>query len=227
MSTGMFMKTLVEWSKTNNINPLHMLMIMYSESGVTPSAAARNKNGTIVAAGISQIQPSNFEALGWRGSAEEFIKLSDEQQLPFTFRYMRPYLEKGLTEAHHIYACNFLPARCVGNWKQDGYVLCGGRGQVEEGNEVLQWAYDANRVLDANRDGFITMSDLKDHLAKVCRGRAWDSRLSELTAALGTAAITWKRAQTELQSLGFYKGKIDGVPGPMTCAAVCALIEDG
>ena len=225
MLSRQFYKTVVSWCKDNGMDPKHLLMIMYSESGLIPRAAARNKNGAIVAAGISQIQPSNFAALGYQGSAEEFIKLTGEQQLPYTFKYMVPYLQKGLTEAHYIYACNFLPARCVGEWKQDGYTLCGGNGHLPPGKEILQWAYDANRALDHNRDGFITMGDMRNHLQKVCSGPSWDTHMRLLEQAIGVKVWTWKNVQSELAGLGFYNGKIDGVPGPLTCAAMGKYFE--
>lgn len=215
---GQAFKTIVEWCKNEGLNPEHFLRVLFCESGLNPLAAAKNSSGTIVAAGLNQIVPGNFAGLGWQGDARNFLLLGADGQLPYVFRYFKPYLGYGLDSPAAIYACNFLPGRIgMAGWKQSGHVLCSKGGE-------LAWAYEANKMLDMDKDGHITIGDLDAWQQSRCRGEAWNEVMQRLQEALGKPGPWgWKKIQEELIKLGA-EIRADGVPGPKTALAVQDII---
>ena len=49
------------------------------------------------------------------------------------------------------------------------------------------WAYDANKVLDVNEDGAITVQDLTDKIARAQSGARWNEFASRVHAAMQQA----------------------------------------
>lgn len=195
-------------------DPLEMMSVMMSESGV--SATAHNPHGD--ASGLIQFMPDTLRRLGWKAGHAEFRKLSAYDQLDFVERYYMPY--KGhLSTVAGLYVATFLPA-LVSHCDDSDYVLCAHAGQ-------LGWAYDANAVFDANHDGAITVGELEDAVVRNAHGPRWEELKARLIGrgldapdpAPDTGTISGM--QMGLALLGYLEsGQVDGVYGPVTRDAV-------
>lgn len=202
-------------------DPLHLLMVMYSESGVF--AHAHNKNGH--ASGILQFMPAILQGLGWRQGSVVFRSLSPEEQLPFVFSYFKPWNKDGKpwASAERLYQATFLPGTL--RWGNTPDLVLSAKGGT------LGWAYQANAGFDRNGDLKITLGELGDAIRRNCKGPRW----VEIVARLGgqeapaedPAALpdfgTVRGAQQALKDLGFYTGTVDGVRGPLTFDAISAF----
>jgi hypothetical protein len=73
-----FYSKLVEIASETGMKPEDILAIMVSESGVNPQA--HNPSG---ATGLVQFMPGSLKGVGFRGSPEDFGRLSGEEQLPY------------------------------------------------------------------------------------------------------------------------------------------------
>ncbi len=208
---------------TLGIRPVHVLQVIYSESGA--KARAHNPNGG--ASGLLQFMPKTLLGLGWTNGPEAFRKLEAEAQIPFVLSYLDDWAHEGLDTAARVYVATFLPA-LLPKAKSLDYVLCARHGQ-------LSWAFEANSVLDVNRDYAITVGELALAIERNCVG----ARFNELAARLaGTATVavsteldcydirTPRGIQAALERLGYEPGPIDGVVGPKTRFAIRAFQAD-
>jgi hypothetical protein len=141
---------------------------MKSESNVMPSAQNPNGNAT----GLIQFMPQTLVGLGWRNGPDAFKALSAEDQLPFVEHYFAPYAAQGLGSAGRLYQATFLPATLPGS--QESTVIAAPEGPHAD-------AYRANQVLDTNRDGKITVSDLTSRIDAVRTGPRWDALMARLS----------------------------------------------
>lgn len=157
-----------------SVDPFDLLRVAYSESGCR--ASAHNPNGH--ASGLIQFMPDTLLGLGWTNGHEAFRLLSAAEQVPWVERYMRRYGPWCRSDAL-CYVAVFLPALGPKVAEMgDEFVLCGHRGP-------LAWAYAANRVLDRNADGSITVADLSQQLAHQCVGARWDAIVWRMRQAMG------------------------------------------
>ncbi len=157
-----------------HIDPFDLIRVAFSEAGVR--AAAHNPNGH--ASGLIQFMPDTLLGLGWTKGHEAFRQLDAAEQVPWVERYMRPHASWCLSDAL-CYVAVFLPALGAKAAAQGNeYVLCGARGP-------LAWAYGANKVLDRDKNGSITVGDLGQQLASQCSGARWDAILWRLRQAMG------------------------------------------
>lgn len=156
------------------IDPLALIRVLYSESSVM--ASAHNIHGD--ASGILQAMPQTLLGLGWTRGHEAFRQLSAAEQVPYLERYYTPYAAHCRTDAL-CYVATFLPALLTrADELGPAFPLCGARGP-------LAWAYGANRGLDIDRDGVITVADLGRRLELACRGARWDAIVWRLRQAMG------------------------------------------
>lgn len=214
-----FFTALVQICTSHGWAPEHLLGVMMSESGIDPKAG--NPNGGAV--GLIQFMSATLVRLGWKVGPGPFAQLSAEDQLPYVERYFEPYEQHELDSPERFYLATFLPAELGDPASRDpGFVLCNATSK-------LDWAYRANTVFDRNRNGDITLAEMRARLDDVMRGPRWDSIIVMLEAAREPNAptlpsieepVTWHRVQMRLGELGFYDGVADGIPGPMTCAGV-------
>lgn len=232
-----FFPTLLEVCKRIECDPLDLLSVMMSESGV--NAAARNPNGN--ATGLIQFMPSTLKSLRYAGTWETFRHLSATKQLEWVERYYQPWKKAaGTWTMAKLYQATFLPAT-LSQGSDDGTVIAAHMGK-------LGWAYDANGLFDANKDGAITVGELGLAIKRNAKGARWNEIVARLREAQGdkdAAAVpfddvaegidlrTTLGVQKALAELGFSPGPIDGIPGRKTRAAVVAfqtaakLVADG
>ncbi len=169
-----FFRMWVDMCDRLRVDPFDLIRVSYSEAGCR--AGAHNPHGD--ASGLLQFMPATLSGLGWTKGHEAFRLLSADEQIPFVDRYMRPHASWTTSDAL-CYVAVFLPALGAHAQAQGpDFVLCGQRGP-------LAWAYVANRVLDRDGNGAITVADLGKQLEAQCRGARWDAILWRLRQAMG------------------------------------------
>jgi hypothetical protein len=100
--------------------------------------------------------------------------LTAEQQLPFVEKFFAPHATEGLTSAGRLYQATFLPATLPGS--NESTIIAAPHGPNAD-------AYVANKLLDTNQDGVITVSDLTNRINNVRQGPRWEALMQRLTAA--------------------------------------------
>lgn len=170
-----------------DVAPLDLMRVAYSESSVR--ANAHNPHGDAV--GLIQFMPATLLGLGWTRGWQAFSQLPADEQVSYVERYFRPWAHRmgiggqsipQLTSDALCYVATFLPS-CLAGAVAAGegagdYVLCAAAGP-------MAWAYAANKVLDRDGDGAITVGDLARHLEIQCRGARYDAIAYRLARANG------------------------------------------
>lgn len=136
-----FFPRLVEVARELRADPNHLLAVMQVESGIRPDA--RNPRGG--ATGLIQFMPSTARALGT--TVEALAAMSDARQLDYVQFYYEPYKGR-LRSAGDVYMATFLPAHLG---MPDSFVL------ARKGDKVYDW----NAALDSDKDGALTVADVK------------------------------------------------------------------
>ena len=84
-----------------------------------------------------------------------------------------PHSRQGLTSTGRLYQATFLPATLPGS--DESTVIAAPAGPHAD-------AFRANRLLDTDRDGRITVSDLTARIDHVRSGERWNSLIRRLNA---------------------------------------------
>jgi hypothetical protein len=124
---------------------------MKQESGVNPSA----QNGTSGATGLIQFMPDTARRLGT--TAAELRQMTGVEQLDYVYKYFK-MTGVGNGTLGDLYMAVFMP-KYIGY--DDDFVL-GQSGASGFSGKV----YAQNRGLDRNRDGAITVADVKQSVAR-------------------------------------------------------------
>lgn len=149
LSDGFFNKA-TEVSKRIGCSPDALMGMMYSESGLKPTAV--NKNGG--ATGLIQFMPKTARNMGTTTAAIK--RMSAEQQLDYVEKYISSakksagFKKDDKIDAGTLYALVFLPAFAKRN-------VLTSRGEIY---------YKANAGLDRNKDGQITKQELGQRVLK-------------------------------------------------------------
>jgi hypothetical protein len=215
--TDGFFKELVAVCRRLGCKAEDVLRVMMSESGV--KASAHNPSGD--ASGLIQFMPKTMQGLGWSAGPDAFRKMPALEQLKFVEKYYMQYKGLGLDSPARLYLFTFLPALGgIDESRKPSFVLCGSKGP-------FAWAYSANRVFDKDQKGFITLNDLGMACDRAAKGARWNELVIRLAEAQKPTPVaefkSWAEAQQELANMGLYVGKVDGLPGPLTLAAIGRL----
>lgn len=219
--------------------PEHLLSVMYSESGASTRALNDNPKTKPVddrynAVGLIQFMPATLKLLGFgtglgpRERAEAFRGLTVAEQLHFVRRYYTPHRGKLGTRVAW-YLATFLPAY-LSHADEPNYVLA---DKYKTGT-FSGAVYAANASFDHDRDLKIQVRELDEAIERNAKGARWTELVTRLTGvpplpvpaqppARQLNVSTWLGAQTALQRLGFYRGKLDGLWGPLSQAATLAF----
>lgn len=146
-----FIKKVKEISERLQISPNWLMAIMSFESANTFSPSIRNKSTNAV--GLIQFMPSTAISLGT--STEQLSKMSALEQLNYVEKYLQPY--KGKMKSYiDTYFSVFFPL-AIG--KPDDWVL---QAKGLSANKIAS----QNKGLDVNKDGVITVKEVKTVMLK-------------------------------------------------------------
>lgn len=209
---GRFFDELKNIAEGLGADPLHMLSVMYSESGC--KANAHNPNGD--ASGLIQFMPATLQGLGWHNGHEAFRKLSPFDQLRWVAKYYAPHKGK-LGSVAALYLCTFLPA-LLSHAAEPSYEL-----SVKGG--IRGWVYSANAAFDANGDGKILVSELGDAVKRNCVGMRYRELVARLTGEGVDLAPIVANPGSVASAQALLGVDVDGILGPKTRAAIMAFQE--
>ena len=129
-----------------------LLAIMKQESGVDPQAVNKMSGAT----GLIQFMPDTARGLGT--TVEDLRKMTAVEQLDYVYKYFKSVGVKPGMELGDLYMAVFMP-KYVGY--DDAHVL-GANGADGFSGKV----YAQNKGLDKNKDGTITVADVKSSVQR-------------------------------------------------------------
>lgn len=134
------LKKVIEVCKKLGINPDHLMMAMFKETAGTFSPSI--KNPTSSASGLIQFMADTARDLGT--TTAKLRAMTFNQQMDYVYRYFLPYKGK-LKTFYDVYAAILLP---IAIGKKDDW-------------RFPNWVYKANKGIDVNKNGYITMAEWK------------------------------------------------------------------
>jgi peptidoglycan hydrolase-like protein with peptidoglycan-binding domain len=134
------------------IDPSALIAVMKHESRMNPAAVNPHSGAT----GLIQFMPKTAQSLGTTTDALRSMSAID--QLDYVYKYYKSVGVRPGMDAGDLYVATFMPA-ALG--RDDSHVL-GQRGAEGFSGKV----YAQNTVLDRNRDGTITVGDIKNSVAQ-------------------------------------------------------------
>lgn len=148
-NTEEFLAKLSDIARKLNIEPDWLMIVMYAESRINPSAV----NPITGATGLIQFMPSTAT---WLGTTTSLLKnMSNIQQLDYVLKY---YQNLGLTgkikSVHDLYLGTFFPA-ALG--KPDSWV-------IQTSTISAEKIAEQNKIIDLNKDRNITVSEFKQYV---------------------------------------------------------------
>jgi Transglycosylase SLT domain len=182
-----FFADLARMGQRRGTDPEHYLVVWCSESGLDPNAV----NPAGGARGLNQMMPDTLRGLG---APADFEALTAEEQLPWIEKLIaiREHLSGGPFEsAARYYHANFFPLTMARGNSPGTVVVASNAADARE-----RAAYTANKILDANGDGQITLADLAAVLARTRATRCSSGfdRLERAVQALPPPGVTWGNA---------------------------------
>lgn len=170
-----FYPKLVQISSELNMKPEDLLAVMISESGLNPSAYEKKYKGS----GLIGFMPNTLKGLGFKGTWEDFTKLSGEQQLDYVKKVVQGNMKLNggpFTSAGQYYVANLWPVGLklpgVRNGDVNTPILEANPERVGDfskkyldvGSKILadfeSKAYHANPLFDKDKKGSITLGDM-------------------------------------------------------------------
>lgn len=152
-TTPEFRAAFVRMARELGIDPNHIAPVIALESGFNPQA--RNPHGG--ATGLIQFMPVTARQLGT--STDELYRMTALEQLEFVEKFYEPWYRRLYTPGD-VYMATFLPK----------YVGFPSETVLSVKGEKI---YDANKGLDANGDGALTVGDVHARVnAEVRRAKA-------------------------------------------------------
>jgi AraC-like DNA-binding protein len=146
-----FKKKLEKIAGLLGVKSSDMMAIFKQESGVNPQA----RNSMSGATGLIQFMPDTARRLGT--TTDELYKMDGVQQLDYVYRYFK-MTGVGRGTLGDLYMAVFMP-KYVG---YDDATVLGKNGAPGFSGKV----YAQNKGLDRNRDGEITVADVKQSVAR-------------------------------------------------------------
>jgi hypothetical protein len=175
-------------SQRLGVRPADLLLVLYCESGLKPSAAARNSSGYPVAVGINQITAILNSSLGL--TEEGRLALLDAtvaEQLPYAEKSLSLFVRKypiANVDAGALYTLNFSPSRLARG--ADGRV-------VLYDSKVDANAYQSNRGADTEKKGWINIENMRQALRRNAATSGFKAALARYQAVTGDmqAPVIW------------------------------------
>jgi hypothetical protein len=233
-----FYPKLIQISNDLGMKPEDLLAVMTSESGINPSAVENTFKGS----GLLGFMPSTLKGLGFKGTWQDFIKLSGEQQLDYVKRLVASnakLLDGGsFTSAAQYYTANLWPValKLPGIRKGDANTafieahpkaVKGSDGKIyskkyyDLGFKIPvkqeQDAYKYNPLFHGSVSGAITFGDMIKQVNKNKQNPAYQKALADMKSATGY--------QPEIKSPA-YKSKTDSPKSHSTIDSFLSSVSD-
>ena len=184
-----FYTKLAQMSNSLGLKPEDVLAMMQIESNINPQIPSK-------AVGLTQFLPSSLRGVGFHGSPEDFRQLSGEEQLPYIERYFRTQLSLNggpFKSAAQMYVANLWPLALSYpdvRANNPNAVIISSHPEPNP-HRTVSIAYEiksyyANRGLDLDKDGKITLGDLEKFINKVKTYSNYKQKLSEFYTATKT-----------------------------------------
>lgn len=138
-----FISKVVEVSNRLGINPNWLMIVMRFETANTFSPSVKNQGSNA----IGLIQFTSVAIKGWGVTLDQLAAMTAVKQLDYVEKYLTPYKGK-MTDLYNTYLAVFAPA----------YI---GRPDAQKVYASPTAAYTANKALDTNSDGVITVGEIK------------------------------------------------------------------
>lgn len=168
-------QSLVDLATHQGTPPDWPAAVLYSESDFNP----RVKNPSTGFQGLIQFSTDNLRAFGLSpAQIDKFTKLTPAQQMKYVDRYFTAWRPAtGWESRAQMYQSTFMPGTLKWKGSAPDAVLAK-KGQPE---------YDLNTVLDRDKSGTITVSDLEQRIAERLEqpGSQWLAILAGIDAAGG------------------------------------------
>jgi hypothetical protein len=153
-----FNKKLDKIADALGVSSKNLLAIMKMESRVDPSAVNKQSGAT----GLIQFMPDTARSLGT--SVEALRGMSAVEQLDYVYKYFKMVGVRPGMDLGDLYMAVFMP-KFVGY--PDDFVLGQqGGGKVPGTNLSSDLVYKQNKGLDKNKDGSITVADVKSSIQR-------------------------------------------------------------
>jgi hypothetical protein len=197
-----FYQKLVQISSEVGMKPEDLIAVMVSESGMNPAAVEKQYKGS----GLIGFMPDTLKGLGFKGTWEDFIKLSGEQQLDYVEAFIKNKGQK-FNSAPQYYVANFWPAalKLPGIKAEDPNTafIESNPQVVTEPKTGRKWskkyydvgikidptfehsAYKANPLFDKNKRGAITYGDMIERVNDIKKQSSYKNIIASLTKSTG------------------------------------------
>jgi len=149
-----FESRVVEIANNLGIDPNWLMIVMYFESGLNPTAVNKISGAT----GLIQFMPKTAQRLGT--STDELKTMDAISQLYYVEKYLSAYRGK-MASLTDVYLSVFYPA-AVG--KEDGYIL---------GADNAELVARQNKIFDTNKDGVITKAEVTQYIEGYAKRLGW------------------------------------------------------
>ncbi len=147
-----FNKKLEKIANALGVDSKHLVAIMKQESGVNPAAVNKMSGAT----GLIQFMPATAASLGT--TTAELKNMSAVEQLDYVYKYFKMVGVKPGMDLGDLYMAVFMP-KYVG---ADDNTVLGQAGAPGFSGKV----YAQNKGLDKNKDGSITVADVKSSVQR-------------------------------------------------------------
>jgi len=153
-----FNKKLDKIADALGVSSKNLLAIMKMESRVDPAAVNKQSGAT----GLIQFMPDTARSLGT--TVEALREMSAVEQLDYVYKYFKMVGVRPGMDLGDLYMAVFMP-KFVGY--PDDFVLGQqGGGKVPGTNLSSDLVYKQNKGLDKNKDGSITVADVKSSIQR-------------------------------------------------------------
>lgn len=149
-----FEQAVIVTAERLHVEPNWLMVVMRFETAGTFRANVRNKYSGAV--GLIQFIPSTAKRLGT--TPDKLAAMTLVQQLVYVEKYFAPYAGR-MTDVYDVYLVVFAPA-FLG--RKPGTILY----RRDAPDQLGRNRYNYNKVLDDNRDGLITIRDVKRQIKK-------------------------------------------------------------
>lgn len=198
-----FYPKLVQISSELGMKPEDLLVVMISESGLNPAAVEHTYKGS----GLVGFMPDTLKGLGFKGTWEDFTKLTGEQQLDYVKKLVANYTQLNgspLTSAGQYYTANLWPIALklsgVKNGDPNTPIIEANPEKAGPNNQYSKKYYDlgykinanfesqaykANPLFDKDHKGAITYGDMIKQAEKMRDSSIYQKAISDMEKTSG------------------------------------------